>query len=590
MNRSLTTQRFGFRHWIRPASIVAGMAALAVLWAWSFLAPLDSMLQERQERHLLAFARSGGALLEAIPGDPTDQLYDLVDQTEFRIEVTNSQGEVVFDSVPGPDLALDASADVEVEAALAGRTGLAQRIDRLDGTQRIFVAVPTGLNAERAVVRVSEAQGNFSDIVTSAVRSGLVLLALSLILAIILARRVDKRVEEPVLRLSSAAQKIAAGDLQVVIGRETGAFEPMAIALATLKEHIRSIEEVHLGEKQDLRRALDGFDDAVLLVDADLIQYANSSAGRLLGMPVTVLVGRTIDTVDLPASIAAGIGALTDDRVVIESGPDPSGTTLRATLTPLDAEGGSGGVLVVIGDVTEKLKTERLRRDFVANASHELKTPVSAIRLLAESTRDAALDGDVEQSLAFATQIAAESHRLSRLVVDLLDLSRLESTDPVGSSSDVREGIANAVLSHRTAAAHKNLTLQVDDSEVEGDDLYAAVNLTDLAIVLDNLLDNAVNYTATGGARVILEADADTISISVIDTGIGIPAEDLPRIFERFYRVDRARSRSTGSTGLGLSLVRNVVERSGGTVEVASKLGHGSTFVVRLPRARVHRS
>lgn len=586
MNRSLVFLGSGLGHWIRPGAIVAVMAALAVLWAWSFLAPLDSMLQERQERHLTAFARSGSALLQTIPGDPTDQLYNLVDQTGFRIEVVNAHGEVVFDSIPGQNLAPDVSADAEIEAALAGRTGLAQRVDRLDEDHRTFVAVPTGLDAERAVVRVSEAQGNFGDIVISAVRSGLALLTVSLILAIILARRLDRVVAAPISRLTSAAQKIASGNLQVVIGREEGAFEPMATSLANMREYIRSIEEVHQAEKQDLRRALDGFDDAVLLVDAGVIQYANSSAGRLLGAPVSALVGRTIDGVDLPASIAAGIGALAGERVVIESGPDPSGTTLRATLTPLDAENGSGGVLVVIGDVTERLKTERLRRDFVANASHELKTPVSTIRLLAESTRDAALDGDVEQSLAFATQIADESHRLSRLVVDLLDLSRLESTDPAGSSSDVREGVANAVLSHRTAAAHKNLTLQVDDSAVEGEDLYAAVNLTDLAIVLDNLLDNAVNYTATGGARVLLEADGDTISISVTDTGIGIPAEDLPRIFERFYRVDRARSRSTGSTGLGLSLVRNVVERSGGSVEVASRLGHGSTFVVRLPRAR----
>ncbi|MCL4555017.1 MAG: ATP-binding protein [Actinobacteria bacterium] len=586
MTESRSPLKSALEHWLRPAAMVVGVAALAALWAWSFLAPLDSILLERQERHLTAFARSAITLLQTVPGDPTDQLYNLVDQTGFRIEVTNAQGEVVFDSIPGQNLAPDASADAEIEAALAGRTGRAQRIDRLDGEKRAFLALPTGLDAERAVVRVSEDQGYFGDILMSAVRSGLVLLTILLILAIILARRLDRGIAQPISRLTSAAQKIASGNLQVVIGREGGSFEPMAIALEALKERIRSIEEAHLGEKQDLRRALDGFDDAVLLVDAGVIQYANSSAGRLLGAPVSTLVGRTIDGVDLPASIGAGIGALVDERVVIESGPDPSGTTLRATVTPLDAESGSGGALVVIGDVTERLKTERLRRDFVANASHELKTPVSTIRLLAESTRDAALDGDVEQSLAFATQIADESHRLSRLVVDLLDLSRLESTDSAGSSSDVREGIANAVLSHRTAAAHKSLTLQVDDTAVEGEDLYAAVNLTDLAIVLDNLLDNAVNYTAEGGARVLLEADVDTITISVIDTGIGIPAEDLSRIFERFYRVDRARSRSTGSTGLGLSLVRNVVERSGGSVEVASSLGHGSTFVVRLPRAR----
>ncbi|MBW6467927.1 MAG: GHKL domain-containing protein, partial [Coriobacteriia bacterium] len=226
-----------------------------------------------------------------------------------------------------------------------------------------------------------------------------------------------------------------------------------------------------------------------------------------------------------------------------------------------------------------------VRRDFVANASHELKTPTAAIHLLAESAANAAEDGDTDVALSFALQIEQESARLSRLVSDLLDLSRLESTPAPDSIVDVRQAIANTVLGHGPSAAEGGLELITDTRAVTGVDVFAKADPTDLAIALDNLLDNAINYTEAGSVTVRVEADPEHVLIIVADTGPGIPEGDLPRIFERFYRVDRARSRRSGGTGLGLALVRHVVERSGGTVEVSSEVGSGTTFVVTLQRA-----
>jgi len=240
----------------------------------------------------------------------------------------------------------------------------------------------------------------------------------------------------------------------------------------------------------------------------------------------------------------------------------------------------------VIADITEVRRLDAVRRDFVANASHELKTPASAIQLLAEAADTAAEDGDTAQALEFVGQMKAEADRLRRLVVDLLALSRLEKAPEPGSVTDVRAAIGKTLAGHRAAAGAVGLAVTLDETEVAGQDVYAAADPTDVAIALDNLLANAIAYTEAGGVTVTLGADTDTVTVEVADTGAGIPAEHLPRVFERFYRVDGARTRASGGTGLGLSLVRNAVERGGGTVGIASEVGVGTTVTVRYPRAR----
>jgi len=236
--------------------------------------------------------------------------------------------------------------------------------------------------------------------------------------------------------------------------------------------------------------------------------------------------------------------------------------------------------------LVELRRVNKIRRDFVANVSHELKTPATSLRLLAESLVEI-LDEDPEGARFFAEQLKNETERLAQLITDLLDLARLESEEGIPNPVpvDVRS-VLTVVLSHiRPSARRKDITLSwkrsgsADLYTVRGDEMQ-------LISMFTNLVDNAVKYTPPGGeVEVTAESNEGEVVVRVSDTGIGVPEEKLSRIFERFYRVDKARSKKTGGTGLGLSIVRHVVENHGGSVVVESVLGEGSRFTVCLPRS-----
>jgi two-component system, OmpR family, sensor histidine kinase SenX3 len=230
-------------------------------------------------------------------------------------------------------------------------------------------------------------------------------------------------------------------------------------------------------------------------------------------------------------------------------------------------------------------QVNKIRRDFVANVSHELKTPATSLKLLAESLEEA-IDEDPAQARLFAGQLKKETERLAQLITDLLDLARLESEERIQYPDlvDVR-GVLMAVLARmRRVARRESVTLQwkrfgkAADYTVRGDE-------TQLVSMFTNLVDNAVKYTPPGGrVEVIGGSEGGEVVVGIADTGIGIPEANLARIFERFYRVDKARSKETGGTGLGLSIVKHVAENHGGRVVVESELGEGTTFTVYLPR------
>jgi two-component system sensor histidine kinase SenX3 len=251
---------------------------------------------------------------------------------------------------------------------------------------------------------------------------------------------------------------------------------------------------------------------------------------------------------------------------------------LSATVVPA---GGDGAVLVVVTDVTDSKRLEAVRRDFVANASHELKTPAASIRAAAETILDAAED-DLPAIPRFARQLEREAARLSQIVEDLLDLSRLESGSDLAEDVRVDSLVRDVALrvADRVREARVSLVVHADKRcVVKG-------SAQDLSLLVGNLLDNAIRHTQAGGSiTVSVDCDQASVSLTVSDTGIGIPSKDLPRVFERFYRVDRARSRETGGTGLGLSIVKHVAENHGGSVEVQSELAAGTTFTVLLPLA-----
>ncbi len=315
--------------------------------------------------------------------------------------------------------------------------------------------------------------------------------------------------------------------------------------------------------------------DGVLLFDGGWrTVFANESLGRLLGSRPEALAQL------LPASLRGTVrlAAETGEPQTAEIEVGSPTRSLRATATPAGAD---GSVLVVIADVTEARRLDAVRRDFVANASHELKTPAASIQAAAETLLHVWQE-DPAAVPRFAEQLDREAVRLSRIVADLLDLSRLES------GSELQEHVRLDVLVREEgsrfeeAAIAAGLTMEVDAARVPP----VRGSGRDLSLLVRNLLDNAIRYTGSSGTVVAsVSSENGSVVLRVSDTGSGIPSKELSRVFERFYRVDRARSRETGGTGLGLAIVRHVAENHGGTVTVESELGRGSAFEVRLPSA-----
>jgi two-component system sensor histidine kinase SenX3 len=316
----------------------------------------------------------------------------------------------------------------------------------------------------------------------------------------------------------------------------------------------------------------------VLFAPDGQVVYSNPAARSLLGRRFDAATELTPGV--LRDAVDEVRGALTGEGAGVEREFETAEAVVEASVVPA---GPPGSVLVVARDVTRARRVERLRHDFVSNASHELKTPVASILALAQTLTRAAAD-DPEAVHRFIGKLESEAERLSRIVRDLLELSRLEGQPKEVGLVRLDQVVRTETERLRGRAEGAGLRLVLDplpEVSVEGTD-------SDLALMVHNLLDNAMRYTPAGGmVGISLGVQAGSAILTVEDTGIGIPSRDLDRVFERFYRVDPARSRETGGTGLGLSIVRNVIDAHGGHVSVRSVLGAGSTFTVRLPGARV---
>jgi two-component system sensor histidine kinase SenX3 len=323
-----------------------------------------------------------------------------------------------------------------------------------------------------------------------------------------------------------------------------------------------------------LTAALDAIGDSVIVVDAAGTELArNVAASRFrAARHSNAAVAELIDRL-----VARALEGEDCEQELPLFGPPREVLVVRAR--PLHVDGASAGAVVVVRDVTEQRRTDDVRRDFVANVSHELKTPIGALALLAETI---ASTDEPDTARALTDQMLRETDRLARIVDDLLDLSLIEiqeapSRDPVPAAVLVQEAIDRM----EPAAAAAGIGLHVED-RTAGASLHC--DKRQVVSALTNLLDNAVKYSERGsGIEVSSAVDGDRLVLSVRDAGIGIPRGDLERIFERFYRVDHARSRDTGGTGLGLAIVRHVAGNHDGDVSVESSEGEGSTFTLRLP-------
>lgn len=351
----------------------------------------------------------------------------------------------------------------------------------------------------------------------------------------------------------------------------------LVIALNALAASYRRRAEALARERPWRTQLVDALTEPALLFGTEgRLLAANAAAQRLTGLPA--------GTTDASAVQALGSTSLARAVQQVRTGGAPltidverDGRDLRATVSLVGDE-----TLLLVADRTRERQVEDVRRNFVVNASHELKTPVTAILTLAEAL-ELTLRDDPERSVALAKRLVGEAERLGRLVNDLLDLRRLEERGPLERVPvDVAEVVRLAVADVLPRAEARQITIAV---EVPDAARIAGIP-ADIEAIIKNLIGNAVEYNRNGGSVDVTVRTVDGSQVTTItDTGIGIPQQDHTRIFERFYRVDTARSRETGGTGLGLSIVRNAVERHGGKVSVVSLLGEGTTFTVVLPIA-----
>ena len=329
------------------------------------------------------------------------------------------------------------------------------------------------------------------------------------------------------------------------------------------------------GDATRLRVALQAIPQALAVWDEDgeVVLRNRAEPDTALGRSGNALINAAVD--DL---VRDGLGSEPMTRTLDLRGPPPRQLVLRAL--PLRDGDRHLGAVVVVDDVSERRLLEAVRRDFVANVSHELRTPVGALALLGE-----ALSGESDPQVVsrLARRITAEADRAARMIEDLLDLSRIEGGDPVRQQKVGVETVVGAAMERSRPVAELR-RVQLDSSAVFAGGLWLMGDEAQLISAVANLVDNAVKYSDAGSSvRVSARVVGGGVDISVRDRGIGIPRKDLQRIFERFYRVDRARSRDTGGTGLGLSIVRHVATNHGGEVSVESTEGEGSTFTLRLP-------
>ncbi len=502
-----------------------------------------------------------------------------------RVTFIAASGTVLADSEHDPATMENHASRPEVRDALTRGRGSSIRHSATLGLDMLYVAVTdrrAGVTA--GVVRVALPLRAVAA-AEARIRIRLLIAGVAAaILSLLISLAFSKRSLAAIRRLSRAASKLAAGDLDArVSSRGTDEIASLAVAFNDMANQIRLMVRELREEKHKVETIFARMGEAIIVTDpSGRITLCNPAFERVFGVPWEQARGLTVADATKSSPLDQAFRAALDGaqqtaevRVLF-----PAQRVLEATVTGI-TDGQTLGAVGILHDVTQLRRLEAVRREFVANASHELQTPITAIRAMTETLLAGGRD-DPALAERFLQDLERQASRLGALVRDLLDLASVEAgvhSHGLGmvAVSEVASSVAEQL---RSLAEQRQVAVELDVAA----DVTVGCDWASLSRILSNLLDNAVKYTEASGRAGVTASRADeVVSVTVWDTGIGIPSADLERVFERFYRVDKGRSRELGGTGLGLSIVKHLAEACGGSVSVESQLGKGSRFTVMLP-------
>lgn len=579
-----------------PFLLIILIALVSMTWLFTMALNAFSRAEARrglEAQGILAVHQVRTILTDGNP-DVLDALSKtLGQQSGTRLTIILPGGDVIADSEESPQRMENHADRPEVSQALKGEIGETTRYSNTLQQEMMYVALPVDVESEViASVRVSLPLASITrtlqTVVYQIVNSGIAIAIAAGLVSLWLARRLSQPLEE----MKQGAERFAGGELDKRLpnypGEELGALaEAMNQMAAQLNERIAT----EVRQRNEQEAVLASMIEGVLAVDhQEKILRLNQAAARLFDIDQTESIGRKIhESVRTPElqqfiteSLASAV-SIEADMTLFSQGEERS---LQAHGTPLcDADGRKIGALIVVNDVTRLRRLENLRRDFVANVSHELKTPITAIKGAVETMLGGAKD-DPQDSQQFLEIAARQADRLNAIIEDLLALSRLErdaeAEGIVRTETSLLPILESALQSCSRNAESKKIQVKLFCSE----QLKARINPALLEQAVINLVDNAIKYSDVEKI-VSVEGwqDHDQVKIKVQDRGHGIPQEHLPRLFERFYRVDTARSRAVGGTGLGLAIVKHIAQAHAGEVSVHSTFGEGSVFTISLPVA-----
>ena len=518
-------------------------------------------------------------------------LKELAPKVALRLTVIDTNGTVLADSWENPPLMENHLNRPEIISALAGEVGRAARFSTTLGENLLYLAIPMRYGQEiTGVLRVSttlvHVEAGYNEI-----RNVLLLaLLLTSILSIMLSIRLARRYTAPIEKITGLARQMTEGHLDKRIHLQTGdELEILGHTLNNLASRLDDKVNEIIAEKQKLELVFEHMDNAVVLFDRyGQVASANKKAFTLFSITPSMfgqhhiqVIGTSLLDKPLKESLRQGVPQRLDLKLTLH-GVKRVFQVFLAPIQRIDQE--SPGVLTVFHDITALKELEERQADFVANASHELKTPLTTIKGFSETLLDGALSKS-DLAAKFVTIIYEEAERMHRLVNDLLQLARIKSTDFKQHVKiemvDVRAASETVCRQLTSKLANKSITATVT---VIPEGMSICTSPDWLHQILTNLIENSIKFTPSGGKiSITCKHDNNHAVITVKDSGVGIPPQDIPFIFDRFYRIDRARSRADGGTGLGLAIVKFMVETLGGHVTVHSKVDVGSTFTVTLP-------